>query len=575
MLFRSAATSHIYTFTTPSRYLAAHGCAQEAEIFHSSWGEGGYSRVWLNPSNDWIYPQVHKAESMLAHQTATLQTPTTEEKRVLNQLNRELLLAQSSDWAFMLNAGTTDEYARTRITSHLNNFQRLNTMLTEGRVETAVLAEMETDASGLFPGLRSERNVPKVLPCTVTASSKDPSILMLSWEYPPLIMGGLARHVDDLSQALAEQGQGVSVLTSRAGDAPAFSVNHQVCAYRAATYQKAGEDIDFHDWVVQLNMVFFNLAQQIVPDQQFAVLHAHDWLVGAASLGIKRYWRLPLVATIHATEHGRNGGIFTPLQRKIHNQERELVKQADRVICCSNFMADEISALFRIPLEKITVIENGVMLDKVIALPLTTRERRRYARDNEAILYFVGRLVREKGVETLIQALPQVLAAFPRTKVVISGQGPMLDSLKALARTLGIAHHVVFTGFVNDKERNTLLATADVAVFPSLYEPFGIVALEAMAAGISVVAADVGGMGEVIDHGKDGLKFAPGNAQALSTAIGHLLADKALRNRLAKAGQQKALTTYSWQSLAEKTAQLYREVWEESQRMPTIIQGGR
>ena len=563
-VFHNATASQVYAFSTPSRYLAVHGCAQESEIFHSSWGEGGYSRVWLNPSNDWIYQQVHRAESMLLHQSSLHQTPTPEEARVLSQLNRELLLAQSSDWAFMLNAGTTDEYARTRLTSHLDNFQRLSGMLTEGRVEAAALVEMETDVSGLFPRIRTEGNAAKMSQREVTDASKDPSVLMFSWEYPPLIMGGLARHVDDLSQALAEQGQEVSVLTSRAGDAPAFSVNHQVCAYRVAPYQIAGEDINFHDWVLQLNMVFLNLAQQIIPAQPFAILHAHDWLVGAASLGIKRYWRLPLVATIHATEHGRNGGIFTQLQKKIHEQERELVEQADRVICCSNYMAEEISELFQILPKKITVIENGVMPDKVKSSPLKNRDRRRYARDNEAILYFVGRLVREKGLETLLQALPQILATFPATKLVISGQGPMLASLQELAQTLGIVQHVVFTGFINDRERNTLLATADAAVFPSHYEPFGIVALEAMAAGIPVVAADVGGMGEVIEHGKDGLKFPPGDAQALATAIGHLLADQALRDRLAKAGQQKAITTYSWQSLAEKTAQLYREVWEES-----------
>ncbi|EEG78558.1 1,4-alpha-glucan branching protein domain-containing protein [Dethiobacter alkaliphilus] len=566
-LFRHAAEHQdVYTFTTPSGYIDAHGSGSRAELTHSSWGEGGYSQVWLNPKNDWLYPPAHQAETCLIRQATAHPDPDDAQKRALTQMGRELLLVQSSDWAFMLNAGTTDNYARSRFNCHLENFRRLDHMLSEGRVLLDEVTAMETDASGLFPGMHTRAYAPE--PLTSAANlSENPATLMLSWEYPPQIMGGLARHVDDLSQTLCEMNQPVSVLTSHAGDMPAQEINGGVQVYRVAPYQRAGEEIDFHDWVMQLNLVFFNFAQHIVPANQFAVLHAHDWLVGTAALGMKRFWRLPLVATIHATEYGRNGGLFTPLQKQIHQHEQKLVDGADRVICCSEYMAREVCRLFDAPAEKITVIENGVMQEKVAAKPFSRLERQQYAREDEAIIFFVGRLVREKGVEVLLRALPAVFAAHPKTRAVISGKGPMLESLKQQAKDLGIAAKVTFTGFITDTERNRLLAAADIAVFPSLYEPFGIVALEAMIAETPVVVSDVGGMGEVVIDGVDGLKCPPGNTKALSSCIRTLLEDKKLSARLAKQGKEKATTTFSWDTLAQKTKQVYREVWEAA-RLP-------
>jgi 1,4-alpha-glucan branching enzyme len=573
-IFRQAAADpSTYTFSTPGRYLDTHGCAGQAELFHSSWGEGGYSQVWLNPTNDWIYPKLHEAENYMITQASTHRAAQGSMKRILDQLARELLLAQSSDWPFMMNAGTTDEYARNRVLKHLRRFRRLAAMLADGIVKQNPLAEMEKDASGLFPGIDIGMYA-QSRECAAVSGGVDPAVLMLSWEYPPLVMGGLARHVDDLSQALAQQeGRNISVLTSRAGNSPEYTINHGVCVHRATPYQRAGEDINFHDWVIQLNMAYFNLAQKIVPANPTLVLHAHDWLVGTAALSIKRYWRLPLIATIHATEYGRNSGIFTPLQQKIHEHEHELVHQADRVICCSDYMAKEVADLFGIRPEKITVIQNGVMPEKVSGEPLSGREKRRYAAEEEAIIYFVGRLVHEKGGSVLIKALPAVFAAFPKTKAVISGKGPMLEELKLLAQTLGIADNVIFTGFVHDHERNRLLATADLAVFPSLYEPFGIVALEAMANNTPVLVSDVGGMAEVIVDGVDGLKVPPGDVAALSSGIQKLLADKELRSRLAEKGMEKAHTSFSWKALAENTNTLYRDVWDATRQ--TIMQGGK
>jgi 1,4-alpha-glucan branching enzyme len=559
---KASKNTNIFVLGTPSSYLNTYGCTETVELYHSSWGEGGYSRVWLNPSNDWLYPEYHSAEERMVFHAAAIPAAGTQERRVLNQLVRELLLAQSSDWAFMINAGTTVEYAKKRVNSHLENIRQLETMLETGMTNQEELAAMEEAPLSLFPDINPAEYAPKQH-CTVTGRQNGPPVLMLSWEYPPQIMGGLARHIDDLSQSLLNRGQAVSILTSQHVSTPVFEMNGNICVYRVAPYQKAGEEIDFHDWVVQLNLVFFNLAQKIIPNNPYTILHAHDWLVGAAALAMRRAWHLPLVATIHATEHGRNGGIFSPLQHKIHRQEKYLVEQADRVICCSKYMANEIVQLFSIPAEKVRVVQNGVVPENIIAEPFKGLQRQLYANDEEFIIFFVGRLVKEKGVEVLLEALPYVFEAVPNTKAIISGKGPMLEELAAQAKERGIADKVMFTGFISDIERNRLFATADVAVFPSFYEPFGIVALEAMAAGVPVVVSDVGGMGEVVEYEKDGLKIPPGNAKELAEAVVSLLSDRALRERLEKEGRLKAATVYSWDLAAGMTADIYRQVWEE------------
>ncbi|MBS3900571.1 MAG: DUF1957 domain-containing protein [Dethiobacter sp.] len=564
LLRKAAEYSDVYTLSTPSRYLDAYGCQNTAELFHSSWGEGGYSKVWLNPKNDWLYPRYHQAEKCLIRHAAALPKPDAEKKLLLNQMTRELFLAQSSDWAFMLNAGTTHQYATQRVLAHLENFSRLDTMISNGQNCGAELTAMEITGSDLFPVLKPQSFAPEQF-SVLTCREAEPTVLMLSWEYPPEIMGGLARHVEDLSQTLAKQGQPVAVLTSRTGTTAPYEQSGGVYVYRLAPYQKAGEEIDFYDWVMQLNLLFFNLAQQIVSANNTMILHAHDWLVGASALELKRYLQLPLVVTIHSTEFGRNGGLFTDLQRKIHAQEQKLAEGADQLICCSNFMAHEVSRLFSVPLSKISVIQNGVMPEKVVARRLQGEERRKYADDKEAIIYFVGRLVREKGVEVLMRALISVLPVFPNTKTVISGKGPMLELLRRLATEHDVADKVLFTGFVTDEERNRLLATADITVLPSLYEPFGIVALEAMAAAAPLIVSDVGGLGEVVRHGSDGLKFPPGNHLALSAAINTLLADPLLRERLGRQGKERADTAYSWQALAKQTNQIYKQLWEEAQ----------
>ncbi|SMB99294.1 Glycosyltransferase involved in cell wall bisynthesis [Thermanaeromonas toyohensis ToBE] len=394
-------------------------------------------------------------------------------------------------------------------------------------------------------------------------------LLHLSWEYPPHSVGGLARHVEDLTQALVQENQEVHVLTvGQAGEEQLPSKRqggvfvHRVEAYPIHTP-------DFLTWVLQLNIRFLEEAMRLWRTAgPFHLIHAHDWLVAFAGRALKHAHRIPLVATIHATEAGRNRGIHNDLQRYIHSVEWWLTYEAWKVIVCSQHMREEVQGLFQVPSDKITVIPNGVVVSKFSGVQVDPALRQRYALPQEKIIFYVGRLVVEKGVQVLLEAMPKVLEACPEAKLVVAGQGPMEGELKGRTWELGIAHKVAFTGYIDDRTRNQLYRVADVAVFPSLYEPFGIVALEAMAAGVPVVVSETGGLKEIVTHQVNGLRASPGNPNSLADNIIALLRDKALASALRKAASRLVKEVYDWRQIARRTLELYHGVYEEYRHTP-------
>ncbi|GEA13873.1 glycosyl transferase family 1 [Moorella sp. E308F] len=390
-------------------------------------------------------------------------------------------------------------------------------------------------------------------------------ILMLSWEYPPQSVGGLARHVEDLAISLARLRQDVHVLTiGRPGQATESRENgltvHRVEAYPVHTP-------DFLIWVLQLNARFLEEAMIIMRKYgPFQIIHAHDWLVAFTGRALKHAHRLPLIATIHATEAGRNRGLYNDMQRYINNVEWWLTYEAWRVIVCSQHMRQEVQGLFQLPADKITIIPNGVYSQNFRTGAVDPTVRQRYAAPHEKIIFFVGRLVIEKGVQVLLEAMPKILSACPEAKLVVAGQGPMEGQLQNRARELGISHKVYFAGYIDDHTRNQLYRAARVAVFPSLYEPFGIVALEAMAAGTPVVASETGGLTEIITHGVDGMRAFPGNAVSLADNILAVLRDDALAERLRTNGHRLVKDVYDWENIARRTVDVYQEVYSQYRR---------
>ncbi|MDI6870681.1 MAG: glycosyltransferase family 4 protein [Bacillota bacterium] len=392
-------------------------------------------------------------------------------------------------------------------------------------------------------------------------------ILMLSWEYPPKVVGGLARHVQELSEALVQRGHEVHVLTSECSGEPLDSQQNGVWVHRARSGYPASKD--FYASVLNLN---FGLLERVlalgpaVADP--AVLHAHDWLVAYAAAALKHAWRRPLVATIHATEWGRNRGLHNDLSRRISDAEWWLAYEAWRVITCSYHMRDEVHHVFQVPLDKLAVLPNGVKRSLFRRTADASAVRERFAAPREKLVLYVGRLVREKGAAVLLEALPKILHYCPGTRLVVAGTGPLLGELQARAVALGVAERVCFPGFIDDATRNALLVTADVAVYPSTYEPFGIVALEAMAAGTPVVVSDVGGFSEIVVHGVNGLKAYPNDAESLANNILTLLHNPELARQLADQAMEDVRDYYDWTGIAEATEGVYLKVLAEYAQSP-------
>ena len=383
-------------------------------------------------------------------------------------------------------------------------------------------------------------------------------ILMLTWEYPPRIVGGIARVVHDLSHRLIKDGHEVTVVTYKEGNTPDFEDDKGVKVYRIGNYMINPNN--FIDWIMQMNFNLVAKANEIIAKEgNFDVIHAHDWLVAYAAKTLKNSYGTPIVATIHATEAGRNSGIHDETQRYINDTEWMLTYEASEVIVNSNYMKNELQRLFGLPFEKINVVPNGVNLNLYSGIERDYEFRRQYAADNEKIILFVGRLVYEKGIQHLIAAMPKILEKYHDSKLVIAGKGGMIDELKAQVNAMGISNKVYFTGYLNSKQVVKMYKCADVAVFPSTYEPFGIVALEGMLSGTPVVVSDVGGLNEIVQHGENGMKSYAGNPNSLADSIISLLYDPALCMKVAKNAKAKVKAEYNWQKIAQDTHFAYQK----------------
>jgi glycogen(starch) synthase len=386
-------------------------------------------------------------------------------------------------------------------------------------------------------------------------------VLMLSWEYPPVMVGGLGRHVHALAEAMAAAGHEVTVLTRHPGT-PGVAHDEVAGGVRIV---RVGEDptrFSFADdllaWTMALNHALTRVGLAVCAGRSFDVVHAHDWLVAHAATTLEHHLGVPLVATLHATEAGRHQGWLPgPVNRTIHSVEWWLTFEARRVVTCSAYMRWEVTRLFDLPAGKVDVVPNGVDAARWQVGPdRVAAARRRWAADGPLVAY-CGRLVHEKGVQDLLAAVPRLRRRHPGLRVVVAGTGPAEAELRERARSLRLGRSVVFAGFVPDADLAALVAAADCAVVPSRYEPFGMVALEAGAAGTPVVAADVGGLAEVVGDGRLGVRFPAGDPVALADAVSRLLGDPELGRRLAEAGQAALGAEHGWARVAERTVAVY------------------
>ncbi len=388
--------------------------------------------------------------------------------------------------------------------------------------------------------------------------------LLLSWEYPPHLSGGLGQHVKELVPALLECDAGLElhIITPAFGGETSHESRGRLHVHRVATPLPSDDRV--YDDVLAANPAFVEVAEQVIEASgPFDLIHVHDWLPSFASIELQEAFGLPLVATIHATERGRYRGVlYSDMSRAIDAAEQRLARQAQQVIACSVAMQHEVSDFFDVPAERINVIPNGI--DGSHLRRLSSKDlsdfRRRYARPDERIIFNVGRMVYEKGADLLVETAPQVLQQAPDAKFVIGGRGPLFSSLSQRIDAMNLHDKVLLTGFLSDEERDQLYVVADLCVFPSRYEPFGIVALESMAAGTPVVVSDVGGLGAVVQHNQTGLTAYAENVHSLAWAIVRVLNDPQAASARAKLAQEYVDSCLAWPVIAGATLDVYEAV---------------
>ena len=410
-------------------------------------------------------------------------------------------------------------------------------------------------------------------------------IVHFTWEFPPVIYGGLGTFVTELSQKQNSLGNEVTVFTlNRTNELETYEKwNNIIDVYRPKTLDVSSTYLlfaerDFRNWgeyfkffadVVSYNTIS---ASQLVnllvrkEGKKYDIIDAHDWLGIMGGMIAKKELNMPLMFHVHSTEVGRSVGRGSHVIKDI---EFEGGQVADCVITVSYAMRDELEKL-GFPHDKIRVCWNGVDPDKYDPSKISDFDkkqlRNRYGiQDHENMLFFVGRLVTVKGVDTLVKAMPNVLQDFPNTKLVILGIGDLEWDLKSTAENLGVKDNVIFrTEFVSEPERILHYAASDCVILPSIYEPFGIVCTESMSLAKPTIVGAKGTNGfreQIIPDGdnQSGYHINPYDPNDIAWGIKKVLEDKERAAWMGENARQRVLDTFSWDSVTKRTLEIYKE----------------
>jgi len=410
-------------------------------------------------------------------------------------------------------------------------------------------------------------------------------VVHFSWEYPPVIYGGLGTFATEITQKQNFFGNEVTVFSlNKDNNLPTYEKQDDgIEVYRPKTLDLTstfhlfadhelrswGEYFKFFADVISYNTMS---ASQLVnllirkEGRTYDIVDAHDWLGIIGGMIVKRETGIPLIFHVHSTEVGRSVGRGS---HTIKDIEFEGGQTADGVITVSYAMKDELEKL-GFPPDKIRVCWNGVDPGKYdpskVSLEDRIQLRRGYGiKDDENMLFFIGRLVTVKGIDKLVEAMPEVLQDFPNTKLVILGIGDMEWNLKSMAENLGVKDKIVFrTEFVNENERITHYAAADCVVLPSIYEPFGIVCTESMSMGKPTVvgARGTNGMREQIIPSGDkqcGIHVNPYDPGDIAWGIKQVLQSKEKSLWMGKNARERVINMFTWETVARKTLNIYKE----------------
>ena len=424
-------------------------------------------------------------------------------------------------------------------------------------------------------------------------------VLMFGWEFPPHISGGLGTACFGLTKGMAKLNQvGVIFVVPKVfGDEEHSAIlligaNNVPITRKEIRFEDVQQKIDYYEvesklvpyigeeefWTLksrkyskEMRFVQTNdgykiefsgkygpdlmqeirnyalVAEIIARDNQFDVIHAHDWLAYPAGIAAKKVSGKPLVIHVHATEFDRSGGNANP---RVYAIEREGMEMADGIIAVSTLTKNIVAEKYGIPSEKITVVYNAVE-------PVVNGDRKRLQKGvEEKIVTFLGRITMQKGPEYFIEAAGMILKKMKNIRFVMAGSGDLMNQMIARVAELGISGHFHFTGFLKGTDVNQMLRMTDVFVMPSVSEPFGIVPLEAMQFNVPVIISNQSGVAEILENA---IKIDFWDTYAMADAIYGLLNYGALATHFKKEGKQE-VENLEWVNSARDVTEVYNSV---------------
>jgi glycosyltransferase involved in cell wall biosynthesis len=404
------------------------------------------------------------------------------------------------------------------------------------------------------------------------------------WEYPPKLVGGLGTYAEYITHEFVDLGHDVTVFTLNPGDLKTREVLKGVEVHRPVIadasnvfpmfvtddLRKWGTNIRFFNDIFIYNVLsatkFIN---ELINKEgyKFDIVCVHDWLSSIASIVVKNETKIPVVFHVHSTEWGRSGGQGSEV---VFHFESATAQIADRIITVSHAMRDDLIR-HGWPEQKISVVWNGVdperyNPDKCVQEDIEKVRDKYDIKNDERMLFFLGRLTWVKGVRNLLQAMPLILKEYPKTKLVILGKGEEQKDVAETANRLGIKDKVICNfEFIPEEERILHYAAADVCIFPSVYEPFGIVSLEAMSMAKPIVVGAHGVVGfreQVIPSGPDqnGIHVNGEDSADIAWGVKEVLKDPEKAKKWGENGRKRVLQYFTWKKVAEQTLQIYQSL---------------
>lgn len=376
----------------------------------------------------------------------------------------------------------------------------------------------------------------------------------MTWEYPPFKAGGIAAHCEDLATTLADQGHEPVVVTY--GPEEETEYRDGVEVHRVPSTDSATDTIS---WAMKLGHEIEKKAIELEKQEGFDLVHAHDWMAVPGATGIKNTLDIPMVFTVHSTQQGRDG-IESEYQKTIHDLEWYGTYQASQVITVGREFSEEVKHTYEVPEQKINYIPNGVDLEKFDSHSVNLNYND-YALDWEQIVLFVGRMYPQKGPGHLIEAMPEIIDSNPEAKFVMVGSGAT-EHYKGIAKKQ-VGEKVHFPGYVSDEELLSLMKSAEMTVAPSVYEPFGIVPLEAAACQTPTVGSYVGGMKDTIIHEYTGLHSYPADSGSIAYQVSRALNDPGWADWMGDKARDRVEDNFQWEQISAWTTGIYSKALED------------